>query len=157
MRAMGELFTAEERTEFLRLARIQVKRETFFRHMGRHPDTGLDCAGLPQWLVIQMGRKPWDIEAYGTSPHSNDLRDAMVRNLGNPIWKRGRAKKIPDGILQPAQLVLMRFETEPKHVAIVGDYPGAFSLIHTYGVIKKVTEHRLDPFWESKILEVFQL
>lgn len=157
MRAMGERFTDAEKAAFLAAARTLVAARTPFRHMGRDPAIGVDCAGAPQWCAIQIGRKPWDIPAYGTDPHSNDLRDAMVRNMGKPVWTRRREKAIPDSVLQPCRLALMKFDGEPKHVAIIGNYPNGHSLIHTYGVIGHVTEHRLDSFWQSKILEVFEL
>ena len=83
MRAIGPPLTAEESAAFIAAARTQVKRRTKFRHMGRSPETGFDCAGLAQWSMKQIGRDVWDMDAYGREPHKNGLRNAMVRNLGD--------------------------------------------------------------------------
>lgn len=148
MRAIGPLLSPEETKAFIEAARFQVKRKTKFRHMGRNPETGLDCAGLAQWAIQQIGRPVWDIAAYGTEPHKDGLRHAMWMNMGDPV---------PRDSIRPGDVVLMKFEGEPKHVGIIGDYPGGLlSLIHTYGTIKRVTEHRLDGMWPAAIVEVFR-
>lgn len=147
MRALGAPFTPEETAAFIAAARSCVNRVKF-RHMGRDPKTGMDCAGLPQWCAKQVGRPVWDIPAYGTEPHKDGLRDALVRNLGNPI---------PISQMRAGDVPLMRFDGEPKHVGILFDHPdGVHGLIHTYGTIKKVTEHILNPFWRSMIVEVWR-
>ena len=147
MRAIGPPLTAEESAAFIAAARSCVNRVKF-RHMGRDPKTGMDCAGLAQWAAQQVGRPVWDIPAYGTQPHRDGLRQAMVNNMGEPV---------PRDSVRPGDVVLMKFDGEPKHVGIIGDYPGGLlSLIHTYGTIKRVTEHRLDAMWRGMIVEVFR-
>lgn len=146
MRAIGEPLTPEETAAFIAAARTQVKRRTKFRHMGRTPETGMDCAGLAQWSMKQIGRDVWDMDAYGREPHKDGLRKAMVRNLGEPVSD-----------MRPGDVVLMRFQGEPKHVAILGDYPGGLlSVIHTYGPAKRVIEQRLDASLPFEVVEVFR-
>jgi hypothetical protein len=54
------------------------------------------------------------------------------------------------------RVAVMRFETEPQHMGIFGDYPmGGLSLIHAYARVKKVVEHRFDDVWAARVLAVF--
>jgi uncharacterized protein YijF (DUF1287 family) len=75
------------------------------------------------------------------------LREAVQRNLGAPLA----------GEWQPGDIALMRFVREPHHVGIIGDYAhGGLSLIHCYGEVGKVVEHRLNETWRGRILEVYR-
>lgn len=148
MRALGEQFTPAETAAFIADARWCAKRRIKFRHMGRDPKTGFDCAGFLQWLAKKQGRQVWDIKAYGRQPHMDGLRDALIRNLGEPI---------PLADMRPGDIVLMAFSGEPKHVGVLGDYQfGGLSLIHTYGTIRCVVEHRLDDRWRSLVIEAYR-
>lgn len=147
MRVLGPPFTPEETAAFIAVARSYVNRVKF-RHMGRDPKTGMDCAGVPQCAAKAIGRPVWDIPAYGRQAHKDGLREALVRNLGNPI---------PITDMRAGDIPLMKFDGDPKHVGILTDYPyGGFGLIHCYGTIKRVTEHRLDSFWEKMIVQVYR-
>lgn len=144
MRALGEPFTPEESAEFLRLARTLVRRRVKFRHMGRDPRTGMDCAGMPLWIADTMGKPTVDISAYGREPHRDGLREALNANLGHPV-------SLPS--LRPSDVVLMRFAGDPRHVGILGDYPeGGLSLIHIHSTLKFAAEHRLDDSWRKNIV-----
>lgn len=148
MRAIGPQFTPEESAEFVRLARTLVKRRVKFRHMGRDPVTGMDCAGMPLWIADTMGRPTVDIPAYGREPHKSGLRGALNDNLGTPVPLDG---------LRPADVVLMRFDGDPRHVGIIGDYPGGLlSLIHIHSTLKFASEHRLDDAWRSKTVAAWR-
>lgn len=148
MRAIGPQFTPEESAEFVRLARTLVKRRVKFRHMGRDPKTGLDCAGKPLWIAREMGRQTVDLDAYGREPHKDGLRDALNANLGAPV---------PLDTLRPADVVLMRFDGHPRHVGIIGDYPGGLlSLIHIHSTLKFASEHRLDDAWRSNVVSAWR-
>lgn len=148
MRAIGDPFTPEESAEFLRLARTLVRRRVKFRHMGRKPETGMDCAGMPLWIVGQQGRQTVDIPAYGREPHKDGLRNTLQANLGDTV---------PLDTLRPADVVLMRFDGDPRHVGIIGDYPGGLlSLIHIHSTLKFAAEHRLDDSWRNKIVAAWR-
>lgn len=147
MRTIGEALTPEETAAFIAAARRCVKAKVRFRHMGRDPKLGLDCAGLAQWAIQQVGRPVWDIAAYSREPHKDGLRQAMIKNLGEPI----------KGDLRPGDVVLMRFEGDPKHVGIIGDHPhGGLSIIHTYGTVKRVVEQRMDSSLPFEIVEAYR-
>lgn len=118
---------------------------TPFRHRGRSA-SGLDCAGLVWRSYYDLGTTLPDIRWYGREPHRDGLREVVREAFGDPVHR----PPIPGDVL------LMRFNREPHHLAIVGDYPGSLSLIHSYGDAGRVVEHRLDPFWCGRILEIYR-
>lgn len=132
MRAIGEAFTAEETERFIATARSCMGVR--FRHQGRNPKLGFDCAGLPLWTLRQMGRYVVDIKGYGREPHLNGLERAVTDNLGDPIDLE---------TLRPGDVVLMRFQGDPRHVGIITEHPGGFALLHVHDRLKFVAEHRL--------------
>lgn len=118
-----------------------------FRHRGR-TSAGLDCAGLVWRAYADLGLVLPDVRIYGREPHRNGLQEAMVRALGEPVARHPQA----------GDVLLMRFNKEPHHLGIVGDYVhGGLSLIHAYGTAGRVVEHRLDDTWRSRIAAVYRL
>lgn len=117
-----------------------------FRHRGR-TSAGLDCAGLLVVAYRDLGIELPDIRIYGREPHKNGLVRAVEDGFGQPL---GRAP-------EPGDVLLMRFEREPHHLGIVGDYiHGGLSLIHAYGAAGRVVEHRLDAAWRARIVAVYR-
>ena len=118
-----------------------------FRHRGR-TSRGLDCAGLIWLGYADLGVVLPDVRIYGREPHRNGLVEAVGRALGSAVI----------GPLQPGDVLLMRFDREPHHLGVVGDYAhGGLSLIHAYGTAGKVVEHRLDDLWRGRIVAVYRL
>ncbi len=65
--------------------------------------------------------------------------------------------RIPMEDIRPGDLLLMRFEQEPQHLAIVGDYEfGGLSIIHAYAQARKVVETRLDDVWLSRVVVAYR-
>lgn len=146
-RAIGAALTPEESAAFVEAARSLV-RKVKFRHHGRVPALGLDCAGEVGWCLTVIGRHWQDVRAYGREPHKDGLRQALVTNLGQPV---------PKQYMRAGDVPLMRFDGEPRHIGILGDHPdGSLSLIHTYSRVKMVVEHGLDDYWLGTITEVFR-
>jgi len=53
-------------------------------------------------------------------------------------------------------VVLIRFQRNPHHLALVGDYLyGGLSLIHADSTLGRVVEHRLDEVWRRLIVAAF--
>lgn len=117
-----------------------------FRHRGR-TSGGLDCAGLLVLSYRAHGVELPDIRIYGREPHRNGLVRAVEAGFGPALDRDPR----------PGDVLLMRFEEEPHHLGIVGDYAhGGLSLIHAYGTAGKVVEHRLDDVWRGRIVAVYR-
>lgn len=123
-----------------------------FIHQGRTAN-GMDCAGLLKLSERLLGRELQDWKGYGRQPHAGLLRQIIEENYGPAIAEGPSALDS----MQPGDKILMRFESEPQHIAICGmtGY-GELSMIHTYGSVGKVTEHRIDEHWASKIVAVYR-
>lgn len=146
MRAIGPPLTPEESAAFIAAARsfMGVK----FRHQGRNPKIGLDCAGLPLAAMQLIGRPVTDIRGYGREPYRDGLEGALIANLGERVAKES---------MRAGDVVIMRFAGDPRHVGILTDYPdGGLALIHTHDTLKHVTEHRLDEKRAASIVAVWR-
>jgi cell wall-associated NlpC family hydrolase len=118
---------------------------TPFKHRGRTKQ-GLDCAGLVVRSFIDLGRPVKDLKVYGREPYKDGLRQVVQSNA---------LSQIED--LEPGDILLMCFLKEPHHIGLVGDYSlGGLSLIHSYGEVGRVVEHRLDEAWKARILEAYR-
>jgi len=115
---------------------------TPFRHQGRDLD-GLDCAGLLIWSLRQHGLDVIDLDAYSRQPMGG-LLIAMIER--QPFLRR--ASRPP----RAGDVLVMRFEKEPQHVAL---FAGE-TIIHAYETIGKVCEHRIDRQWHNRILRVYE-
>lgn len=115
---------------------------TPFRHQGRVPGRGLDCAGVIVFAARALGLSGYDVAGYGRLPSG----DAMADHL--------RAAGCRDiEIPSPGDIYLMRFETNPQHLALVTD----IGVLHAYAEIGRVVEHRLDAVWCARIVGAFRL
>jgi hypothetical protein len=119
-----------------------------FRHQGRSPEA-MDCAGL----VILVGRatghlpESLDVTAYARRPDGRSLMDHC----------RSHLEEIGKADLQVGDIAVFKVETDPQHLAIIGDYPGALlSMIHAYAPAHRVVENRLDDGWRSKLVGAFR-
>ena len=119
-----------------------------FRHLGRGP-THYDCVGLCAAAVsAATGMVIIDVAGYPREPSKDSLRQAVERNAGPPA-------SMPP---QPGDVAMLRFAGVPHHLAIIGDYPGGgLSIIHAYGAVKRVTEHRLCDVWRERIISVYRV
>lgn len=120
-----------------------------FRHRGR-TERGLDCAGLVWRSYHLCGVDLPDFRLYSMEPsaHGPKLTDYVKTALGDPI---------PVKDLSPGDVVVLRFEREPHHMGLIGDYPyGGLSLIHACGHNNRVIEHRLAPEQLARITHAFR-
>jgi hypothetical protein len=145
-RAIGQLFTQDERTAFVAAARTFDKVR--WRHQGRDA-RGVDCAGLVIVSLIAVGRNPVDAIGYGKIPYRGMLEELIERNLGDPLPLRQDMRE--------GDVVLLKFTGEPCHVGIITDYLyGGFSLLHAYASNRCVVEHRFNASWFDNIAEVYR-
>lgn len=136
------------------VAAARSLRGVRFVHRGR-TRRGLDCAGMVKVAYQICGVELADFVLYAKEPsaHGPGLTAYMVQALGDPV----AVGPVRAGQLQVGDVLVMRFEVEPHHVAIVTDYPfGGFALIHACGHNKKVIETRLAPDMVKRITHVFR-
>lgn len=118
-----------------------------FRHRGRSA-TGLDCAGLGVLAYRDCGIDVPDLRAYGREPYRNGLMEALQAALGDPV----------DGGPLPGDVVVMRFDKDPHHVALIAQAPYAdqLTMIHADSMHGRVVEHRLSEDWRARIVAVYR-
>lgn len=141
------------------VARARSYIGTPYRHRGRNPAIGLDCAGLPWRCFAALGVMLPDLKRYGREPHQDGLMQGVVDALGAAIWEGGVRNKVPRDLLQPGDVVVMAFVSEPHHLAILGDDAvHGLTIIHADGSpsVSRVVEVGLDAVWQAKIVAVFR-
>lgn len=126
-----------------------------FTHQGRSGE-GLDCLGLLLVTAERAGlafeRTPvmaLDVPTYGVRPDVHFLRQRLDRFL----------VPIPVQELAPADVVLLKVNGSPQHLAIISDYPmaGELGMIHAYAPARKVIERRYDPAWRHETYAAYRL
>ncbi len=117
---------------------------TPFRHQGRLLAFGLDCAGVVIHVARQIGVGHLDVSGYGRTPANGQLEQSLDMQ---PCLER---VPINDG--RPGDVLLMRFSSDPQHLAILADG----SIIHAYETVGICCEHRLSSLWASRIVRVYR-
>jgi hypothetical protein len=131
---------------------VAIARETLgcvYGHQGRVNGLRLDCAGVPVFVGVRLGISFADVTNYGRLPQPDEMRRALDANM----------TRVRKEDMQFGDVCWIRFQKEPQHFAILGDYKyGGFSLIHAYNGagLKKVVEHRLDQQWLDRIVGVWR-
>lgn len=126
-----------------------------FAHQGRGGE-GLDCLGL----LLEIARAlnlplrdgvaiPADIPSYGARPDTNLLKARLDKAL----------LPVAVDVLQPADIVLLRVDGSPRHLAILSDYPipGELGMIHAYAPARQVVEHRYDAHWRAQTYAAYRV
>lgn len=113
---------------------------------------GCDCIGLVIGVLDELS-----VRFDGKLPSELDQRDYTMqpdgKRLNSLLWRYLEAIALPQ--MQVGHIALMRFEKEPQHVGIIGNYDNKFSLIHCYQGVGKVVEHHLDEKWRRRIVAAF--
>lgn len=115
-----------------------------FRHQGRTPPLVLDCAGLFVMVCRDLGLPVIDEQGYGRNPYRGLLEQCIERQ---PFLRR-----IPREEMGEGDVLLMRFDCAPQHIAI---HAGQ-SMIHAYEQIGRVVEHRLAGAWRARIVHAYR-
>ena len=128
---------------------------TRFHHQGRSRN-GVDCLGLLVGVARELELQSTqgallvksDVQDYGHIPDGKKLR----ATLG------GLMQEVQGDAMQAGDVLLMRFEREPQHLAIVSDHPqGGLGIIHAYAAARKVVEQRLDALWKSRVISIYRI
>ena len=117
---------------------------TPFRHQGRTLGRGLDCAGLAIHCAQTAGIATYDETDYPRQPGGGRLEAAFDQQ---PELRRIALPEIA-----PGDVLLMTFEGQPQHVAIVSEV----GIIHAYEPIGRVVEHGLTAFWRARIVRAYR-
>lgn len=110
-------------------------------HQGRSR-AGVDCIGLVIRVAHALGLSTFDTADYSRQPDPVRMRALLDEHM----------TKIPVASAQIGDMLLMRFEKEPQHVAIVTD----LGIIHAYAQVRRVVEHRLDSVWRARVVAAYQ-
>lgn len=111
---------------------------TPWHHQGRN-EHGLDCIGLLVKCFPVVDRFNYD-----RNPRGGTLEAEVEVQFGNPVTD-----------MQVGDVVLMAFPDVIRHVGILGERNGRFTLIHTWaGGPRKVVEMPLDNKWRNRIKRV---
>jgi cell wall-associated NlpC family hydrolase len=110
-----------------------------WHHQGRSR-AGVDCVGLVIRVAHGLGLSAFDIADYSRQPDPTMMRSLLAQHME------------PVGQPQIGDVLLMKFEREPQHVAIVTNQ----GIIHAYAQARRVVEHRLDSLWKSRIVGAYQ-
>lgn len=133
----------EKADEIIAAARACIG--TPFRHQGRLPGVGLDCAGLGIVAAKAVGITIKDFTGYPAHPF-----DGMLKKMFDA---QENLQQIGIHDAAPGDVLLMRIHAAPQHVAILS-YDGY--MIHAYQNIGKVAEHKLDEIWRRKIVAAYR-
>lgn len=108
-------------------------------HHQARSTAGMDCIGLVICVAHDLGLSDFDITDYGRTPDPRMMLALLRENM--------------DAVTTPQEgdILLMRFEAEPQHVAIVTD----IGIIHAYAQMRRVVEHRLDSLWQSRVIAAY--
>ena len=117
---------------------------TKFRHQGRLVAFGLDCAGVAIHVAREIGAGVIDVSGYGRTPANGQLEQSLD---SQPCLERVSLED-----RQPGDLLLMRFASEPQHLAICAGE----TIIHAYEAAGLFCEHRLSSLWAARIVRVYR-
>ena len=113
---------------------------TRWHHQGRST-AGMDCLGLVVLTARDCGIEVADQFGYARQPDGHLLRAELEKQL----------ERIAEP--EPGAVLLMRFEQNPQHVALMAD---GGDIIHAYATARKVVRHRLDDLWARRIVAVYR-
>lgn len=119
---------------------------TPFRHQGRLPGVGLDCAGTIVCALNHCGIAVRDVIGYGRIP-SQGLFTKMVEEHCNRI-------KLED--VQVGDFMMFSFRDEPQHIAIVSNME-PMMIIHSYSGVGRVVENSVDYAWLKRLSGCYRL
>lgn len=122
---------------------------TPYAHQGRIKGVAVDCIGLLIGVAksLHLPTANFDVSGYPRSPDGKTLRAGCDARL-KPVTKSRMAL---------GHALLLRFEDEPQHMAIVADDGrGRLTMIHALQKNRRVDEHRIDATWMKRIVQVYE-
>jgi cell wall-associated NlpC family hydrolase len=116
-----------------------------WRHQGCSR-RGVDCIGLVGLVAAECEitrawldpLNPW--KGYGRLPQAARIYQACAEFL-RPVT--------PKGAVQPGDLMLLKFEADPQHFAIVSSIDPPY-MIHAYTQARRVVENGVNEMWRAR-------
>lgn len=117
-----------------------------YHHQGRNR-AGLDCIGLVLVVGWDLGLTALDYDGYGTTPDGRMMRAELEKHM----------RRIPVAEAQPGDVLLMRWESDPRHLAIVIELPEGPAIIHAHNRKSNysVVEHVIDATWRARTVAAY--
>lgn len=142
------------RADFVAEARRWL--DTPFAHQAHTRGVGTDCGGLVVGVGIACGlagKDWWEVQFKQHAGYSRIPSNAMLERICHRFMRPIEIDAAREG-----DILLMRFEKEPQHVAILAPYlHGGLSVIHAYSRAGKVVEHRFSSMWRARVTEAFSI
>lgn len=127
---------------------------TPWQHQARAKGVGVDCAGLVIGVSRALGlvTAGMDVNHYARMPDGRSLLAHCDE------WMR----RIATAAVQPGDVLVMRFDEHPQHIAIAADYAhGGLAIVHALDSRDRkrarVVEHRLSAGLLSKVVAAYAL
>lgn len=130
------------------VAAARAALDTPFKHQGRRVGVALDCAGLGIHCVTAAGLPVYDETDYPRTPGGGRMEAAFDRQ---PALVR-----VPVSTIAHGDIVLMRMDGEPQHVAIIADGAHGLNITHAFEKTGRVVEHILTPAWRRLIVRAYR-
>lgn len=132
---------------------------TRFKHQGRlkkseHHYGGCDCLGLVIGVAKSLGIKSLTgefLESLDNPIYPKLLNSNILLDSFNKILKQ---VEIID--LQVGDIILVKVNNWPQHLAIISSLSPNIKIIHSYIQVRKVIEQHLPEEWLKKIIAVYR-
>ena len=119
-----------------------------FRHQGRDPKSGLDCAGVVVWVAHELGyRENFDFTAYERYPNSRQLRMMLDANMHRKL----------KGDALPGDVLLLRDVCTrwPLHLGLLTDFRGDRGILHSWVKVRGVVETAIPKAWKFRVAGIY--
>lgn len=117
-----------------------------WRHLGRDPATGLDCAGLIIRVACDLGIVDYETTAYSRRPNSNEFRRVMLE-----------AGMISVAPREHGDVLRLAAPKWPVHVGILEiDDAGVEWLIHAWADARMIVREHLTATKQLQIREIMR-
>jgi hypothetical protein len=147
-----------DRQQFVSDLRGLVLRGTAYRHLGREPETGLDCVHAPAWGYRKQGLHLPDeltqaMQAYSEQPDGYAMVALMKKHfIEIPVINNS----VPDAKI--SDLIVLYVHRNPKHVGIVTELQ-PLTIVEAWrsldGKIGKLREQAVD--FRQRIANCFRI
>lgn len=123
---------------------------TPFRHQGRVPGLGMDCAGLLVHCFKELELPHADELGYPENPFNGQLEAILD---AQPSLRRIELSEAREG-----DWFAMRVKRAPQHIALhAGIYRGQVLIIHASSDHGKVVKHSVDNLHQARIIRAYRM